>query len=314
MKKLRTIFAILIIYALVFSANAAQYLIPGGQVIGMELQDNTVTIAAIDEELGNAAKNAGLKEGDQLLKVDGVPIHCAEDVRSALNASRGKISISLMRNGKSRQVSITPAVTPDGPKLGVYLKQGVTGVGTVTYYDPANGDFAALGHGVNTKTGELLHLTAGNIYSAQVQSIKKGAVGTPGQLVGALTKAKAIGSIAKNTAQGVFGTLNSTATATALPTADPDAVCTGAATIRSTVEGSTLREYSVEILKIYPNNTQRSRNMLIKVTDPALLRQPHYPERKAGGRSDPRSRQRPHHGLRHLHRKHVRCGVKIEQT
>ncbi len=271
MKKLRVIFAILIIYALTFSANAAQYLIPGGQVIGMELQDNTVTIAAIDEDFGAAAKTAGLQEGDQLLKVDNVPICCAEDVRKALNASRGKVSISLLRNGKARQVSCTPTVTAEGPKLGVYLKQGTTGVGTVTYYDPGSGDFAALGHGVNTKNGELLRLSAGSIYSAQVRSVKKGAVGTPGQLVGALTKADSIGSISKNTAQGVFGTLHASSAATALPTADPDEIHTGAATIRSTVEGSTLREYSVEILKIYPNNTQRTRNMLIKVTDPRLL-------------------------------------------
>ena len=101
--------------------------------------------------------------------------------------------------------------------------------------------------------------------------MKKGAVGTPGQLMGQLTSQDTLGSISKNTAQGVFGTLTSPVSAAPLPIAEPGEVKTGAATIRSTVDGATLQEYSVEILKIYPNSNERTRNMLIRVTDPALL-------------------------------------------
>ena len=271
MKRFRVLFTLVIIYIVSITASAAQYLIPGGQVIGMELRDNTVTIAAIDENAGAAAKTAGLKEGDRILRINTTQVQCAEDVRNALQAARGKVSISLLRNGKAKQVSLEPVITDKGPKLGVYLKQGTTGVGTVTYYHPDTGAFAALGHGVNAKNGELLRLTTGSIYEARVQSVKKGVIGTPGQLMGALTKADAIGTIEKNTAQGVFGKMNTHAPIKALPTADPAQVRTGAATIRSTVDGSALREYSVEILKIYPTGTERTRNMLIKITDPALL-------------------------------------------
>ena len=271
MKGFRVIFTAVILYITAITASATQYLIPGGEVIGLELRDNTVTVAAFDEKLGSAAKAAGLKEGDRLICIDDTQIHCAEDVRSALSKAQGRVSISVMRDDKTKRLTVLPTATAEGPKLGVYLREGTSGVGTVTYYDPESGDFAALGHGVNSKNGNILKVNSGSIYAARVQSVKKGAVGTPGQLMGVLTKKESIGTIAKNTAQGIFGTLSAPAGAVPLPTADWSEVRAGAATIRSTVDGSALREYSVEILKIYPNSTERSRNMLIKITDPALL-------------------------------------------
>lgn len=271
MKKFPIFFTFLLLYMFAFNATASQFLIPGGQVIGMELQDDTVTIVAMNESLGSAATSAGLRVGDQILRIDNKKICCAQDVRQALDDSRGQVKISLLRSGKAKQLSLTPTSTADGPKLGVYLKQGTTGIGTITYYDADSGSFAALGHGVNTKSGDLLRLTKGSIYPATVQSVKRGTVGTPGQLMGALTQEKPIGTISKNTAQGVFGDLSAPAGATPMPTADPEQIHTGVATIRSTVGGNALQEYSVEILKIYPNSNERTRNMLIKITDPALL-------------------------------------------
>ncbi len=269
MKKIPLIFTCFLICSLVFSANAAQYLVPGGQVIGMQLQDDTVTIAAVDPAFPAAAQV--LREGDRLLRIDHTQIRCAQDVRDALDKSRGPVSLTLQRGEKTKHLRLTPSVTEEGPKLGIYLKEGTTGVGTVTYYDAQDHSFAALGHGVNSKNGSLIRLTQGSIYPASVKGVKKGTAGKPGQLMGALTDGQAAGSIAKNTAQGVFGTLDSPAPAPAILTAESSQIHTGPATIRSTVEGTALQEYSVEILKIYPSSPDRTRNMLIRVTDPALL-------------------------------------------
>ena len=259
------------IWILSTGANAASTLIPGGQVIGLALEDNTVTVAAFDAELGEAAKSAGLKEGDRILRIDSTDISCAEDVREALRCSDGHIRMSVLRGNQTRLLTWAPATTTDGPKLGVFLKQGVTGVGTVTFYDPVKQTFAALGHGVNSQSGNLLQLTRGSVYDARVEGITKGAVGKPGQLRGALSDPDPLGSIAKNTTQGVFGSLDDRFSGDPLPVGNAGDVHTGAATIRSTVSGDTVQEYSVEILKIYPNANERSRNMLLKVTDPALL-------------------------------------------
>ena len=48
-------------------------------------------------------------------------------------------------------------------------------------------------------------------------------------------------------------------------------VHTGQAVIRSTIAGEDVQEYSVEILKIYPEERRDYRNFLLKVTDPRLL-------------------------------------------
>ena len=271
MKPFRLLFALILISCLAVSASAATLLIPGGQVVGLELRDNTVTVAAIDEHLGAAARAAGLKEGDRILRIDDTAISSAQDVRGALSKSDGQVDISILRGTKTKRLTLCPTPTQNGPKLGVYLKQGATGIGTVTYYQPEEQKYAALGHGVNTPNGNLLQLTRGSIFSANVQTVKKGAIGAPGQLMGALTQPEPMGTIEKNMAQGVFGHINFAPKTEPLPAAETSQIHTGKATIRSTVSGDTLREYSVEILKIYPNAKDRCRNMLLKVTDPQLL-------------------------------------------
>ena len=271
MKKLRGLILLILILTLATTVSAAELLIPGGQLIGLEMQDNTVTVAAFDPELGETAKSAGLKEGDRILRIDKTTVSCARDVREALSRSDGKVEISVLRGGKAKKLSVCPTATENGPKLGVYLKQGVTGVGTVTYYKPESGEFGALGHGVNNTAGELLRLTEGTAFDAKVMSVSRGTVGKAGQLVGCLTGEQALGTVYKNTSRGVFGRLETPVSAEPLPVAKPDQVRTGKATIRSTISEGSVREYSVEILKIYPNQKDRSRNMLLKVTDPALL-------------------------------------------
>ena len=253
------------------TVSGAKTLVPGGQVVGLELGDNTVTVAAFDETLGPAAKQAGLKIGDRILTVNGKAIHTAADVRYALERSDGVVELTVQRNKKTDTVRFTPAVTQDGPKLGVYLKQGVTGVGTVTYYDPDTGNFGTLGHGVNNAKGELLQMVSGNAYKAAVVSVRKGTCGNPGQLMGALKEAEPIGTLYKNTAKGIFGTAKTPWEGTPMELANAKDVRTGDATIRCTVKGSTVQEYSVEILKVYPNGGNTGRNILLKITDPALL-------------------------------------------
>ena len=261
----------LCLWLMAVSANAAQMLIPVGHVVGLELADNTVTVASFDETLGGAAQEAGLKVGDRILSVNGQTINTADDVRYALDRADGAVEMTVQRNKKSDTLRIEPTVTKDGPKLGIYLKQGVTGVGTVTWYDPDSKKFGTLGHGVNNARGELLNMVSGSAYKAAVVSVRKGTCGTPGQLMGTLKEAEPIGTLYKNTNRGVFGTTQSGWTGEALPVAASADVKTGPAVIRSTVQGDKVQEYSVEILKVYPNAGASGRNMLLHITDPALL-------------------------------------------
>ena len=262
---------VLYIWSLPMTAEAAECLVPGGQVVGLELQNGTVTVAALEDDPASPARAGGLQVGDVLLTVDGREVSNGEDVRRALERSKGTVTLGLRRQGEVLSVQLSPRITEEGPKLGLFLRQGVTGIGTVTWYDPEDQTFGTLGHGVNDSGGDLVRITGGNAYSARVVAVKKGKAGAPGQLMGTVEDLTPIGQLRINTEQGVFGTGIGQWQGEAVELAPAEGVKTGSATILSTVSGAGVREYSVEILKIYPKSRQTGRNMLIRITDPALL-------------------------------------------
>ena len=265
----KILFTVISMNFLAFSAFAAEYLIPGGQVIGLELQDRAVTVAAFDEVLGQEARAAGLRIGDEILSIDGQPVDATGDVRKALIHSDGGVDVTISRKGKNQQLHLSPSITPEGPKLGVLLRQGITGIGTVTWYDPASQAFGTLGHGVNGAGGRLLEMQQGCAYPATVDTVKVGKSGDPGQLRGVLDGEKILGKLSKNTAKGVFGVLDQPCHGGALPVAAFSDIHPGEATIRCTVSQAGVQEYGVEIVKLQPHSD--GRELVLKVTDPALL-------------------------------------------
>lgn len=260
----------LLLLSLIPITARAQALVAVGKVVGLELRNGTVTVAALDEG-GSAAGEAGILPGDVILSIDGRAVSTGQDVKNALSRSNGTVSVRFLRKGREQALTLQPEITAEGPKLGVFLRQGVTGIGTVTYYDPETGAFATLGHGVNGSGGSLLKMTDGRAYPARVVSVKKGRSGAPGQLMGTVDSPESNGELTSNTARGVFGKSSTGWQGKTLETASAEEVRTGTATILSTVSGDSVQEYSVEILKLYPKARTSGRNMLIRVTDPALL-------------------------------------------
>lgn len=273
MKKMisRIALTVVCLWAVQGNVLAAELLIPGGQIVGLQLCRDTVTVAAFDDKLGGAGKSAGLQVGDEILSVNGREVSTAEDVRRVLDRSDGTVELRVSRGGKEKKLKLTPTITDQGPRLGVYLRDGITGIGTVSWYDPDTGKFGTLGHGVSDSGGKLLDMTKGSAYCADVVTVKKGVAGEPGQLKGAVSAAGQIGELYRNTQQGVFGTSAAGWKGEPLPVGEAEDIRTGDAVIRSTVSGRDVREYSVEILKIYPNAQSSGRNMLLRVTDPTLL-------------------------------------------
>ncbi len=263
--------AALCVWLLAVPVLAAQRLVPVGQVIGLELSDGTVTIAAFADSIGDGAKAAGLQIGDEIIKANQNEIHGAADLLEALSRSDGAVELTILRNGTEHTLRVHPVATALGPKLGVYLREGISGIGTVTWYDPASGRFGALGHGVNDSAGRLLEMVEGTAYDASVQSIQKGRVGTPGLLRGQVDTEQVVGPLYANTERGIFGTTQSPWLGEALPLAELSQIHTGEASILSNIHGNLIQEYHVEILKLYPRAKQDGRNLLLRVTDPALL-------------------------------------------
>ena len=267
MKKLVSYLLPLLILPFIIINVSAKELVPGGQVIGLALQDGSLTVVSIHETLGKNALAAGLKSGDKLCRLNDQAVKTTDQVRSALKSCGERVTLTVNRDGKEKQLTLSPTATSEGPCLGIYLKEGVTGIGTVTYYDPQAGTYGALGHGVSHKDGTPVAMEKGKAYKAAILSVQKGTVGKPGQLAGTLAEESPIGTVDTAAPQGIFGKLPCPSEQT-LPTANAK---TGTATIRSTVDANGIQEYSVEILKIYPHSAKNGRNMLIKITDDKLL-------------------------------------------
>ena len=147
------------------------------------------------------------------------------------------------------------------------------GVGTISFYEPSTGNFAALGHGiVDIDTGDLVTIANGDITKANILSIEKGERGKPGEIRGSLINQSTVGSISKNTKFGIFGKLNSISDLRngkyeEIPVATRDEIKLGKAKIICSIENNKTQEYEIEIQKIFLNNNFDNKSMLIKVTD-----------------------------------------------
>ena len=249
-------------------AHASRLLVPVGEVVGLSLSEGTVTVAAFHESHGAAAREAGIQIGDEILSVDGAAVDSVGDLYDALKRSGGTVTLRLRRSGRDRQVKLSPTATAEGPRLGVYVREGVTGIGTVTYYDPDRGTFGCLGHGISDSRGALAPMRSGWVYDAAVESVKRGRAGEPGQLKGAVEARTPTGRLSANTAFGVFGS-GVKWTGEALPAAEPGQVREGPAQILSNVSGEEIALYDVEILKCRPDG--EGRDLVLRVTDPELL-------------------------------------------
>lgn len=265
------IHGLLITILLSAAVHADPLYIPVGRIVGLQLQDNTVSIAAFDEELGDQAKESGLKVGDSILMVNEMQIDSTDDVRQALEESEERVRLTIRRGSRQMEMTLSPEHTESGPRLGVYLRQGIAGVGTVTWYDPESGQFGALGHGVNNPGGCLMHMTRGDVFPAQIDSVTKGRAGSPGQLKGSTGSTAPCGELLRNTPQGVFGTVHEGWPGKPVAAAAADQLHIGSASILSTVRGQEPEEFTVEIVKLYPADRKDGRNLLLRVTDPALL-------------------------------------------
>ncbi len=259
-----------VLAALCPAVFAQQMLIPVGEVVGLALEEGTVTVAAFDEECGGLARAAGIQIGDEILSVDGMEIDQTEDLHRALAQSDGTVELRLRRRGKEQTVVLSPAVTDQGPRLGIFLREGVTGIGTVTYYDPDSGTFGALGHGVSNSRGQLCQMRRGSVYRATVAGVKRGLAGQPGQLQGSVVQEEPMAMLTGNTSFGIFGQ-GAAWSGEALPVAQGEEIQPGQAQILSNVQGDEVEVFSVEILKVFHAEPSSGRDLLIQVTDPELL-------------------------------------------
>lgn len=258
-----------------------RYVVPLGQAVGIKLFSEGVLVVgfsdiATDEGLASPAKACGLKEGDVITGINDETVSSIEEVQTILQDQGDEdLALHVLRDGENQDMTIRAVqCSADGAyKLGAWIRDSMAGIGTLTFADPDTGLFGTLGHGVNdVDTAVLMKLQSGAITPANVAGVVKGMDGQPGELRGAFASEEDLGVLFANTEKGVFGHLNdpSALTGQAVPVATPEQVHAGSATILANVSGSSVEEYTVEILKVFDHATD-TRDLMLKVTDQRLL-------------------------------------------
>ncbi len=260
--------------------------VPIGKIIGLKLYTNGVLIVGMSEiedknnTLTKPYENSDLEEGDTILKINEQEIENIDTLKEVVNKSKGdNVEITLLRNGNVVTTSIKPVETEEKEyKLGLWVKDAATGVGTMTFYEPTTKSFAVLGHGItDSDTDSLINIDSGELVTSKVISLKKGESENPGEIKGTIVNQQTIGQVAKNTQFGVYGILNNLTalnidTSKALKVALRDEIQTGEAKILCALDDSNVaKEYAIEIEKIYKDNDYNNKSMLIRVTDEELL-------------------------------------------
>jgi stage IV sporulation protein B len=278
--KISAIFAAVLALTLALGPAAlAAELLPGGMTVGLSLKTKGVLVSRLCEvETASGpvspARDAGLRPGDCILRVEGEDVTDGADlVRRLSELDGGAVALTISRGGEETVVSVTPACGTDGAwQLGLLLRDGAAGIGTVTYVDPASGQYGALGHGVNdVDSGALLPGGDGTVSPSVIVDVVPGAPGAPGELCGVFDPAEAVGDIDRNTPFGIFGDLERyDAAAGTVETAGAQEVHTGKATILSNISGDKVEEYAVELTRVNCG-ARDGRCFVIKVTDPRLL-------------------------------------------
>jgi len=253
------------------------YVYLGGQPLGFTINCSGVVVIAISN------KQAGdLQAGDILTKIEGVEINSTETINKVINIPEfaGKeLVVDYLRGENFGQTKINPIYDDLKKcyKLGLWVRDNSAGIGTLTYIRKDNLRFGALGHPVcDIDTGAVLPVLDGKILKCNIVGLKKGLKGNPGELKGLfLRNASTLGTLEENNKFGVFGTFNEKQIekykSQEYEVAYRSEVKSGKAKIRCTIDGCEPKEYDIEIVKTYFQQSKDNKSMFIRVTDKELL-------------------------------------------
>lgn len=261
-------------------------LIPGGKSIGVRMDVKGVLIVGLQEietitgEIVNPGILSGLQIGDTILEINGQKVYRASEVQTVVNKTRGEVLIKLQRKNETLEISLTPVVAKSDNmyKLGIWVKDKTAGIGTLTYCDPENNSYGALGHAItDPETGAILTVAEGELVNSKVESVKQGKVGEPGEIRGIFYEAEApLGELSKNTEFGIFGNLyekiETPDFGEPIPIGYQDFVTVGPAYILTTLDNNKVERYEIEIEKVNRQTKPDTKSMTIKVTDERLLK------------------------------------------
>ena len=254
--------------------------IPIGKAIGMKLYTKGVLVVGMSEIEGQKPyENSGIETGDKIIEINDTKINTTDELIECVNNSKGKsVEIKYISNNQEEIASIEPVKTSNNEyKLGLWVRDAAARVGAHTIYEAPTGEFGALGHGINdVDTYDLIDIASGELVSTDIIDIVKGEDGSPGEIRGTIDNGYTLGKIYKNTGFGIYGSINNIAKlnlfhSQELEVANRNEITTGKAEIICELENGKSQSYEIEIERIFLDNNQNNKSMLIKVTDEELL-------------------------------------------
>ena len=256
-----------------------------GKIVGIYTRSNGVFVidtSEIEVENGDIVDVSGakIKTGDYILSINGKTLTNKEDMIEVVENSEGKeLELLVCRGEKQFTMLITPVKAKNGTyKLGIWVKDDLAGVGTITYFTKS-GEFAALGHGMGDgETDNLLEIEGGDLYVSTIVGIEKGKKGNPGEVKGMIYYGKTnhIGELNANTGKGIFGSLDQDelysymSQCNSYSVGEKHQVVQGPAYIISEVSGN-IETYDIQITYVDYLAMDSNKGLHIKVTDSKLL-------------------------------------------
>lgn len=260
------------------AATARQTVLIGGMPFGVKYTTEGILVVgycdvACGGSVQNPARAAGLCPGDCILRINDVTPGSAAELSDLVGACEGEVTLCYRRNGAEATATLKPvACDSDGrARVGLFVRDGGAGIGTVTFMLPEQKAFAGLGHGIcDGESGELIPLLRGRVMDVRIESVRRGAAGAPGELRGRFAGER--GTLTQNTLCGVFGMMEELPASPVgrLPVATRGEVREGKASIWCTLEDGVPQEYTVTLSRIH-RGAEGNKCFTVKVTDERLL-------------------------------------------
>lgn len=260
----------------------ARDLIPGGHNIGVELKSDGLMISGTyDVKYENAVYNpnrdSDIKKGDLLVRVGSNKVEDLSGLLSVLKKDfegKDSIDVTIVRNKQEQLKSLKLIKDEYGNiKTGLFIKEKVLGLGTLTYYDPVNMTYGSLGHEmVDTNFSPGVDLSFGTIYGSDVRQIKKSINGKPGEKIASINKKEILGEVNKNNRYGVYGTYTKGPNERlVLEVGIREDVKLGNAQIWTVVKDDKIEKFDIEIVGLKKQDKKDIKGISFRVVDKRLL-------------------------------------------
>ena len=280
LKKFKKVFilSILTLFIMPFSVFAySDHIVVGGENIGIELKSKGVMIVGL-YKVNDVfpAKEAGLEIGDIIDEINGTTISSIEEMVELIEKEKNKneVNIKYTRLNKQYSTKLKLYKKEDNIyKTGLYVKDSITGLGTLTFIDPNTKKFGALGHEIIEKTtGQILEIKDGKIFNSTVTGIERSSDGIPGEKNAEFDTSSITGNVTENTTKGIFGNyLGQINKEKLYQVAQPNEIELGDATIFTVINGEEIKKYNINITKINLLKNKETKNIMFEITDKELL-------------------------------------------